>query len=268
MHDAVARECRRRAHRGRHVRWLDARQDRGRRAGCRGLPRTACMSTPGRKLGVGRCRYGILLREDGFVLDDGVVGRLAADRFHVTTTTGGAARVLAMMEDYLQTEWPDLDVWLTSVTEQWAVIAVQGPRARDVLAPLVEGIDISRRRSRTWRWRAARSAACRRGCSASASPANSDSRSTCRPITAARCGRRSGSRRAARHHALRHRGDACAARRKGLHHRRAGDRRHGDARRCRPRLGDRRSQAGFRRQAVPGARRAWQRPAASNWSGC
>ncbi len=96
------------------------------------------------KLGVGRCRYGILCREDGFVTDDGVVGRLAEDRFHVTTTTGGAARVLAMMEDFLQTEWPELDVWLTSVTEQWAVIAVQGPHARDVLAPLVADIDIAR----------------------------------------------------------------------------------------------------------------------------
>jgi len=96
------------------------------------------------KLGVGRCRYGILCREDGFVRDDGVVGRLAPDRFHVTTTTGGAAGVLAMMEDYAQTEWPGLDVWLTSTTEQWAVIAVQGPRARDVIAPLVEGLDVSR----------------------------------------------------------------------------------------------------------------------------
>jgi sarcosine oxidase, subunit alpha len=96
------------------------------------------------KLGIGRCRYGILCREDGFVTDDGVIGRIAPDRFHVTTTTGGAARVLAMMEDYRQTEWPDLDVWLTSATEQWAVIAVQGPRARDVIAPLVEGLDISR----------------------------------------------------------------------------------------------------------------------------
>jgi sarcosine oxidase subunit alpha len=95
------------------------------------------------KLPVGRCRYGILLREDGFVLDDGVIGRLAPDRFHVTTTTGGATRVLGMMEDYLQTEWPDLDVWLTSVTEQWAVIGVQGPRARDTLAPLVQDIDLT-----------------------------------------------------------------------------------------------------------------------------
>lgn len=95
------------------------------------------------KLKPGGCRYGVLLRDDGFVFDDGVVGRIAEDRFHVTTTTGGAAGVFNLMEDYLQTEWPDLDVWLTSTTEQWAVIAVQGPRARDILAPLVEGIDLS-----------------------------------------------------------------------------------------------------------------------------
>jgi sarcosine oxidase, subunit alpha len=94
-------------------------------------------------LGVGRSRYGILLREDGFIYDDGVVARTAADRFHVTTTTGGAPRVLALMEDYRQTEWPNLNVWLTSTTEQWAVIAVQGPEARRVLEGLVEGIDIS-----------------------------------------------------------------------------------------------------------------------------
>jgi sarcosine oxidase, subunit alpha len=95
------------------------------------------------RLGVGRCRYGLMLREDGFIADDGVIGRLAPDRFHVTTTTGGAARVLGLMEDYLQTEWPDLEVWLTSITEQWAVIALQGPRARRVLEELVEGIDLS-----------------------------------------------------------------------------------------------------------------------------
>jgi sarcosine oxidase subunit alpha len=94
-------------------------------------------------LGIGRSRYGILLRDDGFIFDDGVVARTGADRFHVTTTTGGAPRVLALMEDYRQTEWPDLKVWLTSTTEQWAVIAVQGPNARRVLDTLVEGIDIS-----------------------------------------------------------------------------------------------------------------------------
>ena len=90
------------------------------------------------RLAPGRCRYGLMLGENGFLLDDGVVGRLAPDRFHVTTTTGGAPRVLALMEDYLQTEWPELRVWLTSTTEQWAALAVQGPRARDVLAPLVD----------------------------------------------------------------------------------------------------------------------------------
>jgi len=99
-------------------------------------------TNPWKALQPGRCRYGLLLREDGFIVDDGVSARLADDRFHLTTTTGGAARVLGMMEDYLQTEWSDLNVWLTSTTEQWAVIAVQGPRARDVIAPLVEGIDL------------------------------------------------------------------------------------------------------------------------------
>ncbi len=95
------------------------------------------------KLAPGRCRYGLMLGEDGFIRDDGVIGRLASDRFHVTTTTGGAARVLAMMEDYLQTEWPDLKVWLTSTTEQWSVIALNGPNARRLIEPLVEGIDLS-----------------------------------------------------------------------------------------------------------------------------
>ncbi|MGO9803157.1 MAG: sarcosine oxidase subunit alpha family protein [Steroidobacteraceae bacterium] len=94
------------------------------------------------RLAPGRSRYGVMLRDDGFVYDDGVVARMAADRFHVTTTTGGAPRVLALMEDYLQTEWSDLNVWLTSTTEQWAVIAVQGQTARAVLAGLVD-IDIS-----------------------------------------------------------------------------------------------------------------------------
>jgi len=100
-------------------------------------------TNPWEKLEPGRCRYGIMLREDGFIYDDGVVGRLAADRFHVTTTTGGAARVMNHMEDYLQTEFPHLNVWLTSISEQWAVIAVQGPNSRKIIEPLVEGIDMS-----------------------------------------------------------------------------------------------------------------------------
>ena len=95
------------------------------------------------KLGVGRCRYGLMLTEDGYIYDDGVVMRLASDRFHITTTTGGAARVFGVMEDYLQTEWTDLKVWFTSVTEQYATIAINGPNARTILEPLVSGIDLS-----------------------------------------------------------------------------------------------------------------------------
>jgi sarcosine oxidase subunit alpha len=93
-------------------------------------------------LAPGRCRYGLMLGENGFILDDGIVARLSEDRFHITTTTGGAAHVLTMMEDYLQTEWPELQCWLTSVTEHWAVIAVNGPNSRKLLAPLVDGVDL------------------------------------------------------------------------------------------------------------------------------
>jgi sarcosine oxidase subunit alpha len=100
-------------------------------------------TNPVKSLAPGRCRYALMLNEAGFVMDDGIIARLAADRFHVTTTTSGAPRVLHHMEDYLQTEWPHLKVWLTSTTEQWAVVAVQGPRARDIVAPLVEGIDLA-----------------------------------------------------------------------------------------------------------------------------
>ncbi|MGO4563055.1 sarcosine oxidase subunit alpha [Rhizobiales bacterium 3FA27D7] len=100
-------------------------------------------TNPWAKLGVGRCRYGLLLGDDGYIRDDGVIGRMAEDRFHVTTTTGGAAGVLNMMEDYLQTEWPELNVWLTSTTEQWSTIALNGPNAAKLLASLVEGIELT-----------------------------------------------------------------------------------------------------------------------------
>lgn len=100
-------------------------------------------TNPWAKLGVGRCRYGLLLGDDGYIRDDGVIGRMAQDRFHVTTTTGGAARVMNMMEDYLQTEWPDLDVWLTSTTEQWSTIALNGPNAAKLLAPFVQGVELT-----------------------------------------------------------------------------------------------------------------------------
>ena len=95
-----------------------------------------------RSLAPGRCRYAILLGEDGFIRDDGVIARLSADRFHVTTTTGGAAFVLHHLEDYRQTEFSALRLWLTSVTEQWAVISVQGPNAAQALAPFLPDIDL------------------------------------------------------------------------------------------------------------------------------
>ncbi len=113
-------------------------------------------TNPFKKLAVGSLRYGVMLREDGFVMDDGVIARIAEDRFHITTTTGGAPRVLNHMEDYLQTEWPHLDVWLTSTTEEWAVIAVQGPDARRVIEPLVDGVDLSKEAMPHMTWREGR----------------------------------------------------------------------------------------------------------------
>ncbi|MGZ8597671.1 MAG: 2Fe-2S iron-sulfur cluster-binding protein [Actinomycetota bacterium] len=84
-------------------------------------------------LAVGSIRYGLMLGLDGMVFDDGVGMRLSEDRFLITTTTGGAAKVMDHVEEWLQTEWPDLQVYASSVTEQWATIAVNGPLARDVL---------------------------------------------------------------------------------------------------------------------------------------
>ncbi|MEX0959386.1 MAG: sarcosine oxidase subunit alpha family protein [Burkholderiales bacterium] len=91
-------------------------------------------------LRVGRCRYGILCGEDGMVFDDGVIARLVQDHFFITTTTGGAAHVSDWMEDLLQTEWPDLRVYLTPVTEQWAVTAVAGPKSRELLRRLAPAL--------------------------------------------------------------------------------------------------------------------------------
>jgi methylglutamate dehydrogenase subunit C len=87
---------------------------------------------------VGRARYGLMLREDGFVLDDGTTSRLAAHRFIVTTTTANAARVLEHMEYCHQWLWPELDVAMCSITEQWAQFSIAGPRSREVLRDFVD----------------------------------------------------------------------------------------------------------------------------------
>jgi sarcosine oxidase subunit alpha len=87
-------------------------------------------------LKVGSCRYGLMCKADGMVFDDGVVMHLGPDHWLATTTTGGAAAVLDWMEEWLQTEWPDFRVRLTSVTDHWADVAVVGPRSREVVAAL------------------------------------------------------------------------------------------------------------------------------------
>jgi sarcosine oxidase, subunit alpha len=104
-------------------------------------------------LAVGRIRYGLMLGVDGMVFDDGVAMRLADDRYLVTTTTGGAARVLDRFEEWLQTEWPHLRVYCTSVTEQWAAVALAGPRSREVLAAAGTDVDVSRAAFPFMTWR-------------------------------------------------------------------------------------------------------------------
>ncbi len=93
-------------------------------------------------LPVGRCRYGVMLRDDGIVFDDGTVSRLAPTHYLMTTTTVNAVRVLQHLEMLLQVDWPELEVFVTSVTEQWAAAAVSGPAARFVLAKVVD-IDLA-----------------------------------------------------------------------------------------------------------------------------
>ncbi|MFE7766563.1 sarcosine oxidase subunit delta family protein [Streptomyces sp. NPDC057438] len=100
---------------------------------------TNMMST----LKVGMIRYGVMCRPDGMVFDDGTVIRVAQDRYLVTTTTGNAAAVLDWMEEWLQTEWPELKVHCTSVTEQWATVALVGPKSREVIASLAPQLAVA-----------------------------------------------------------------------------------------------------------------------------
>lgn len=95
-------------------------------------------------LAVGRVRYGLMLREDGIVMDDGTTARLGDTHYVMTTTTANAAKVSQHLEFCLQWLWPELDVQTTSVTEQWAQVAVAGPRSRSVLQGVVdEPFDLS-----------------------------------------------------------------------------------------------------------------------------
>ena len=104
-------------------------------------------------LKVGSARYGVMCGVDGMVIDDGTVIRVADEHFLLTTTTGNAAKILDWMEEWLQTEWPELRVHLTSVTEQWATIPLVGPRSRDVLAAVAPELDVTNEAFPFMAWR-------------------------------------------------------------------------------------------------------------------
>ena len=94
-------------------------------------------------LTTGSCRYGLMLGEDGMIMDDGVSAKLGENHYYMTTTTGGAASVFSWMERWRQTEWPSMKVYFTSVTDQWAVISIAGPKARAVLEKVAPQLDAS-----------------------------------------------------------------------------------------------------------------------------
>ena len=95
------------------------------------------------KLAPGKCRYGVMLKEDGMIFDDGVCACLGDNHYLMFTTTGGAAGVLAWLELWQQTEWPELKVYFTSVTDHWSTATVTGPNARKEIAKLCDDIDLS-----------------------------------------------------------------------------------------------------------------------------
>ncbi len=95
------------------------------------------------KLEIGKCRYGLMLNEDGMVYDDGVTTRLGENHYIMTTTTGGAANVLNKLEDYLQTEWPELDVYLTTITDHFSTISICGPNSKKIVNKMIPDLDLS-----------------------------------------------------------------------------------------------------------------------------
>ncbi|NDY91784.1 sarcosine oxidase subunit alpha family protein [Ideonella livida] len=106
------------------------------------------------QLAPGKCRYGLMLDENGMVMDDGVTACVSDTQFYMTTTTGGAAKVLNWLERWHQTEWPELRVWMTSVTDHWSTVALVGPKSRQVLARLCQDIDLSPEAFKFMDWRA------------------------------------------------------------------------------------------------------------------
>lgn len=105
------------------------------------------------KLAPGKCRYGVMLHEDGMIFDDGVTACLGENRYLMFTTTGGAAGVLAWLELWQQTEWPELEVYFTSVTDHWTTATVTGPNARKVIEKVCDDIDLSNDNFKFMDWR-------------------------------------------------------------------------------------------------------------------
>ncbi len=94
-------------------------------------------------LKIGRCRYGVMLRDDGVVFDDGTVTRLSDRRYFLTTTTAQASLLARRLQYYRKVLWPELDLRLVNVTEQWAAVAIAGPHSRDLLAHVVESGEVN-----------------------------------------------------------------------------------------------------------------------------
>jgi sarcosine oxidase subunit alpha len=105
------------------------------------------------QLAPGKCRYGLMLDEAGMVMDDGVTACISDTHFLMTTTTGGAAKVMNWLEKWHQTEWPELEVYMTSVTDHWTTAALVGPKSRAVLAKLCSDIDLSKDAFKFMDWR-------------------------------------------------------------------------------------------------------------------
>ena len=222
-------------------------------------------TNPWGKLEIGKCRYGLMLDENGMVFDDGVTTRLGEHHFMMTTTTGGAARVLSWMERWLQTEWPQLKVRLASVTDHWATFAVAGPKAARCCARSAatsisnEAFPLHELSGRPGRRRSGARDADQLFRRARLRGERTRER---RPRG---LGGPDGGGRGIRHHAVRHRDHARAARGEGLHHRRAGHRRLGHA--AGPGHGRPGGQdQGLPGQALAGALGYGRRGASSSWA--
>ena len=105
------------------------------------------------QLSPGRCRYGVMLKEDGMIFDDGVCACISDNHYLMFTTTGGAAGVLAWLELWQQTEWPELQVYFTSVTDHWATATISGPNARNIITKVCDDIDFSAENFGFMEWR-------------------------------------------------------------------------------------------------------------------